>query len=418
MKKINILVLCLLFLLTTEIKPQSLLEGIGSKIKDKIEEKAEERVDAKTDEVIDKSLDKIEKPDSKEDSDKAVTEDETKTTKKGEQKLVANTKYDFVPGDKILYFEDFSQDAIGDFPALWSTDGGGEVKTLNIAPGNWLHFNKEGCFYCYNKMINFPRDFIMEFDFIPDENFQNDFELHIYSDNNESENVNTDLYPGTRGIQIFMNEGGWATKGYTSENDMKWLEAHSSTNPPVINSVNHVIVWVQNRRIRIYHKGEKALDCPTNIYQGNELNKIRFSSWNSGCKPYITNLKVTTAAPDMRSKLITEGKLVSYGIYFDVNKDVVKPESFGTLNEIAKALKENPAVNVKIIGHTDSDGNDDQNLDLSKRRAASVKKTLSTEFGIDGNRIQTEGKGEAEPIAPNTTTENKAKNRRVEFIKL
>jgi hypothetical protein len=48
------------------------------------------------------------------------------------QKLVSTSQYDFVPGDKILYFEDFSQDAIGDFPALWTTDGSGEVKTVNI----------------------------------------------------------------------------------------------------------------------------------------------------------------------------------------------------------------------------------------------------------------------------------------------
>jgi len=120
----------------------------------------------------------------------------------------------------------------------------------------------------------------------------------------------------------------------------------------------------------------------------------------------------------MRSKLLTEGKLVSYGIYFDVNKDVVKPESTGTIRDIAKVLKENPTVSIKIIGHTDSDGNDAANLDLSKRRGASVKNALVSQFGIDGSRIQTDGKGETEPIAPNTTSENKAKNRRVEFIKL
>ncbi|HNX55655.1 MAG TPA: OmpA family protein, partial [Prolixibacteraceae bacterium] len=143
-----------------------------------------------------------------------------------------------------------------------------------------------------------------------------------------------------------------------------------------------------------------------------------FSGWSTHSTPYVTNLKITTAAPDTRSKLITEGKLVCYGIYFDVNKDVVKAESFGTLNDIAKTLKENPTVKIKIIGYTDSDGDDAKNLDLSKRRAAAVKNALATEFGIDGGRIQTDGKGESEPISPNTTTEGKAKNRRVEFIKI
>ena len=110
--------------------------------------------------------------------------------------------------------------------------------------------------------------------------------------------------------------------------------------------------------------------------------------------------------------------MVSYGIYFDVNKDVVKPESYGTISDIAKVLKENPTVNIKIIGHTDSDGNDAVNLDLSKRRAASVKNALVSQFSIDGSRIQTDGKGETQPIVSNTSSENKAKNRRVEFVKL
>jgi outer membrane protein OmpA-like peptidoglycan-associated protein len=120
----------------------------------------------------------------------------------------------------------------------------------------------------------------------------------------------------------------------------------------------------------------------------------------------------------MRSKLITEGKLVSYGIYFDVNKDVVKSESFGTIKQIADVLKENANVKIKIVGHTDSDGDDKSNLDLSQRRAASVKSVLVKEFGIDASRIETDGKGESEPVAKNDSVINKALNRRVEFIKL
>ena len=132
----------------------------------------------------------------------------------------------------------------------------------------------------------------------------------------------------------------------------------------------------------------------------------------------ISNVRIATGLPDMRSKLITEGKLVSYGIYFDVNKDIVKPESAGTLKMIADVLNENPAVRIKIVGHTDSDGDDASNLDLSKRRGAAVKNALVSVYGIDASRIETDGKGEKEPVAPNDSAVNKAKNRRVEFIKL
>jgi outer membrane protein OmpA-like peptidoglycan-associated protein len=127
---------------------------------------------------------------------------------------------------------------------------------------------------------------------------------------------------------------------------------------------------------------------------------------------------VAVGAPDMRNKLITEGKLVTYGIYFDSGSDKIKPESAGTMKEIATVLNENSAVKIKIIGHTDSDGDDAKNLDLSKRRSISVKNALSSEYGIEALRIETDGKGESQPIAANSTSEGKAQNRRVELIKL
>ena len=108
---------------------------------------------------------------------------------------------------------------------------------------------------------------------------------------------------------------------------------------------------------------------------------------------------------------------MTYGITFDVNKADIKPESYGTLKSIADVLTENPGVKVKITGHTDSDGDDARNLDLSKRRAESVKNELNAKFGIDASRLTTEGAGETKPVAPNDTPENKAKNRRVEFLK-
>ncbi|MNL22102.1 putative lipoprotein YiaD precursor [compost metagenome] len=81
-------------------------------------------------------------------------------------------------------------------------------------------------------------------------------------------------------------------------------------------------------------------------------------------------------------------------------------------------LTENIGVRVKIIGHTDSDGDDAANLVLSQKRSEAVRAALSGDFGIDGSRMETDGKGEVEPAAPNTTAEGKAGNRRVEFVKM
>lgn len=420
--------------------------GIGSAyaqidIKGKLKEKTQSRTEQKVDEGIDKSLDKIEEgignlfkkkkkgtvKEEEEENEAVGQEQESEEAPESEEtelsmapqkpSLESFTQYDFVPGDMILFFEDFSQDAIGDFPALWSTNGSGEVKTVNISSDKWLHLNGEDAVYCYTKSIAFPDNFIVEFDIIPDKDYARGIMFTLYQDDvNNSAETNDDLYPGIGGLHVTPTIEGWETNGYHTDRD--WLEGKGSKNPVVREEVNHVIIWVQKRRVRIYHGGAKVVDVPTNIYADTKFDRIRFSGWDRNSWPYITNFKITSAAPDTRSKLLTEGKLVSYGIYFDSGKDVVKPESYGAVKDIAVVLKENPSVRIKIVGHTDSDGDDGKNLDLSKRRAASVKNYLAGEFQIDAGRIETDGKGESVPVESNTSSAGKAKNRRVEFVKL
>jgi outer membrane protein OmpA-like peptidoglycan-associated protein len=197
-----------------------------------------------------------------------------------------------------------------------------------------------------------------------------------------------------------------------------YVESTSEIAPVKTNQLSHIILWIQSRRLRIYHEGKKVIDGPSALPANTTFNRFRFSMWGQPGHPFFSNLKITTAAPDTRSKLISEGKLISYGISFDSGKDIVRPESYGTLNDIAKVLKENPDVRIRITGHTDSDGNDALNMDLSKRRALAVKSELAGTFGIDASRMETDGKGESQPVGANDSPEGKARNRRVEFIKL
>ena len=132
----------------------------------------------------------------------------------------------------------------------------------------------------------------------------------------------------------------------------------------------------------------------------------------------MNNLRLAVGAPDTRNKLLTEGKFVTSGIHFDVNSDKIKPDSYGILKEVATVLKENEAVKIKIVGHTDSDGDDAKNMELSKKRAEAVKNALTGEFQISNARIEIDGKGETMPLSKNDTPVGKAQNRRVEFIKM
>jgi outer membrane protein OmpA-like peptidoglycan-associated protein len=427
-----ILTISILVFTIGSIEGQSWLNSLGNKVKETAKSKVEQKVEEKTEKVLDKGFETVEGKNKKvaEENSEAAAEEKDPLNKENvktdnskgtqeKQKLSSVTQYDFVPGDKILFFEDFSQDAIGDFPALWNSNGSGEVKTVNIAHGKWFHMNGEDAVYCYNKTIDFPDNFIVEFDIIPDSEYRDGITLTLYQENpGDVKEMNDDLYPGLRGIHITPKKEGWQTKGYNNNGDNDWLNGNGEINPVIQEKENHVIVWVQKRRVRIYHEGKKVVDVPTNIYAETKFNKMRFSGWDAKSWPFISNIKITTASPDMRSKLLTEGRIISYGIYFDSGKDVVKGESYGSVSEIAKILSENPAVKIKIVGHTDSDGDNEMNLDLSKRRASNVKKYLVSEFKISADRIETDGQGENSPIITNTSVENKAKNRRVEFIKL
>jgi outer membrane protein OmpA-like peptidoglycan-associated protein len=147
-------------------------------------------------------------------------------------------------------------------------------------------------------------------------------------------------------------------------------------------------------------------------------NVFRIEDESEETTPFISNFRIAAGLPDMRNRLITEGKIISYGILFDINSDKLKPESAPSIKEIAQVLNDNPDVRVKIVGHTDNSGDDALNMDLSKRRAESVKNELIKTYSVNPARLETDGKGESQPLAPNENALNKSKNRRVEFIKL
>jgi OOP family OmpA-OmpF porin len=121
-------------------------------------------------------------------------------------------------------------------------------------------------------------------------------------------------------------------------------------------------------------------------------------------------------AEEMAKSLADSGKVALYGIYFDTDKDVVRPESKPTLAEIAKLLKTNPQLRFHVVGHTDNTGKLDYNLDLSRRRAASVVQALVIQNGVSASRMDSFGCGSYAPAASNDSEEGRSKNRRVELV--
>lgn len=133
-------------------------------------------------------------------------------------------------------------------------------------------------------------------------------------------------------------------------------------------------------------------------------------------KPLATSL-VVMKAEEMEGSISKNGRVALYGILFDHDKTDIKPESKPALEEIAKLLKAAPDLKILVVGHTDNQGEIKYNQDLSKRRAESVVKALTTEYGISAGRLSAHGVGMLSPVASNDSEDGKAKNRRVELVK-
>ena len=416
----------------------SLVNDASAQILDKIKNKAKQRADQKVDQTIDKGLDEAEGKNKKE-KDKDKTDESSEVKNKNEegvksnpQGLKAYSKYDFVPGEKVIAFEDFSRAEIGDFPTRWNTNATAEVVTINNKEGKWLKIAKEGVFHP-EFITNLPDNFTMEFDLAVNPEWKGThMAVNFANLSKPTDFTNYYHYVSWRGehaVHLQFKPGfistypkahsriiAGSTGNHTVNNDVEFKAWDNGSN-----NFAHISMWRQAQRLRVYVNGEKIWDIPRAFDAASKYNAVTFGMQGSyGADDYMLlgNLRLAVGAADTRNKLMTEGKFVTLGILFDVNSDKIKPESSGALKDIANVLKENAGVKVKIVGHTDSDGDDKSNLTLSEKRAAAVKAHLVKEYGIDESSLITEGKGESQLVDKNPTPEGKANNRRVEFIKL
>ncbi len=120
----------------------------------------------------------------------------------------------------------------------------------------------------------------------------------------------------------------------------------------------------------------------------------------------------------LKNALISEGKIALYGIYFDMDKSIIKQASYPLIKQIAEMLRADPSLKISIEGHTDSQGAPEYNQSLSEKRSAAVRALLTKKYGISTSQLASKGYGESKPLGDNTTSAGRAKNRRVELVKI
>jgi outer membrane protein OmpA-like peptidoglycan-associated protein len=417
MKKLILLVVA--FALIHSVNAQ-VLKRITQRAKNKVEQKAGDKVDKEIDDAVDGNKKEKKQTEESTGTSSQKTEEETSSsssTSSGNAdskssapaSMKAYSKYDFVPGEKVFAFEDFSTAEIGDFPERWNTNGTAEIVTLSSKEGKWLKINKEAAFYP-EFITSLPENFTLEFD-LGVNNDWNSSPFHLNITNLKSPDKFGDYahyvrYQGDHTVHVNFKPANGTVDGnshmvigadgnYQVNNDVEFRNWNNKDK-----NFAHISLWRQKERLRVYLNGEKLWDLPKAFKMDSKYNAITVANQGSYKEDdyfVLSNIRLAVGAPDTRNKLITEGKFVTTGILFDVNKDVVKPESYGTLKSIANVLSENADIKVKIIGHTDSDGDDNSNLELSKKRAAAVKNSLVKDFNIDESRMETDGKGESQP---------------------
>lgn len=429
-----------LMTMSTDVHAQ-LLKKLGQKAEKAAERTVERRVERETEKKTDAALDSILQPRSGKKSTPKTTQTgenssgndndnsnasqgSSPTGSKSDPKSLAlYSKFDFVPSDKILLYDDFSVDNIGDFPAKWNTNGSGQVVQFEGNDNKWFFMSNKS-FMVPDFNTDLTESYTIEFDVKA---------LNISKNTSSLANLNITLSDnaklawGDNYANAVINFCQYIAQGVRVSNSFKGDADRIQNNisrdfRDVLLDVAHISIAVNGQRYRMWINESKVVDLPRFISRPELIKNLKFNISGFSEDKYderllITNLKIAAGGSDLRSKLLKEGKFSTTGILFDSGSDKIKPKSYGTLKIIADALKQESNMKVLIVGHTDADGNDSANLELSRKRAASVKATLTTDFGVSAANLQTDGKGKNEPVAPNSTSEGKAQNRRVEFIK-
>jgi outer membrane protein OmpA-like peptidoglycan-associated protein len=384
--------------------------------KEKINKEAEKRSERRLDKSIDKKFDKAEEGlDGKGKKTKEGTnninkdaKNSTNTNKTNNTNQTINkptvvwSKFDFVPGDTVIYEDGPSSDEEnGEFPSRWDL-AKGNAEIGNVDGENVIMFLQGGNIVPYLKNANkdyLPEIFTIEFDVYFKEENPYRYWLSFYDNKNQSR-ISGDL-------EIYVNglEMGSSNKRYPGTESLNWNTNHKG-------KWRHISVAFTKGKLKAYMDDTRLINIPH--FEENPIG-LTIKAENNPEK-YIKNIRIAKGGVKYYDRVLTDGKIIVNGIKFDVNKATLKPESMGPINKIFELMQKDQSLNFSVEGHTDSDGDQAHNQTLSEARGKTVMDKLIS-MGIDANRLKSDGFGESKPLDNNSTPEGKANNRRVEFVK-
>lgn len=441
MKKLLFLLISLFFLngmAFSQINLNKVVDRSVKKAERNVERRVERRIDKGVDNVLDKTEEGIDetvkgdgndkKNDGKKSDDKnkgsksdSKTEESTTNDKVTPVKdevpapqepekpkpVLEWAKYDFVPGTEIIFEDNQEGEQNGEFPSKWDL-AGGVVENAFFDGSNVIFFREIGNLGGITPLLNdsksdyLPDEFTIEFDcYFEKEVYSQRYFISFYAAKKQKSAL--------KRLVLSTNEAQYGTT------DIKG--AYPGASRPNIDKNarwRHIAISFNKRALKVYMDDARLLNIP-NIEENPTGLTIGTTSQKTGYY-FIKNIRIAKGAVPLYDKVLTDGKFVTTGIKFDVNKATIKAESMGTINYVVKMMQDNPMLKFSVEGHTDSDGEDASNLKLSEARAKAVMDKL-VESGIAKDRLTSKGHGESKPMAGNDSPEGKAQNRRVEFVK-
>jgi outer membrane protein OmpA-like peptidoglycan-associated protein len=304
--------------------------------------------------------------------------------------------YDFVPGDRVIFAEDFARDPIGDFPKRL------ELRHGNFEVAKWqgqqyLRTNSGG-----NVALPLPEVLPSRFTFEADYKGSNGWSLEInFADPDKVDNLV---------LASFGMDNGSLGGGVNSVNSSS--EVPEGAVKPIV----HVAVMADGKYVKTYVNGVRVTNVP-NADLGRGKVVVLGVPGNNDEPGYISNIRIAAGGKPLYEAIMADGRVATHGILFDTGSDRIRAESKPTLDMIGQMLNQHADLKLTIEGHTDNVGSAASNQTLSDKRAAAVRQFLISTYHIDGGRLTSKGLGATKPAVTNDTPEGRQQNRRVELVK-
>lgn len=425
---------------------------------DRLKQKAKERADARAERAIDKAIDKAEglvnclvgdeeciekaKTDGKKvkthDSQEEVDAANEAAAKAAAAKSAAAKEaaakspaakeaapaaaidnkswdnFDFVPGERVLFAEDFSRDRVGNFPERLELVSG-NMEVIEWRSKRWLRVSSEGALG-----IPLPEKlgtrFTMEFDATIPWNG-----MGFYAAAAADKLGPLPVARSSATVHLSGTLAGVARANSTEGSLLDPRTLFADMFEPVNSTgsrVFHVRMEADGRYVKVYLDEKRIANIPNADFGRANKIFIEYGGPQDDVFPVIGNISVNAGGKKLYDALLADGRVSTQGILFDVGSDRIRGESTPTLKLIGDMLAEHPELKLAVEGHTDNTGTAVANQTLSQKRAQAIVAYLTATFKVDAARLTPRGMGQTKPVGTNDTPEGRQANRRVELVKI